>query len=81
MATERFIIRGALGVATFVPWVMRHMRKLGLAGTFEVAGAEVAELRVDGPPDLMDALEMGVSLGPIEAWVESIDRHPLKGVA
>lgn len=77
MAAERFIIRGNLNAPTFVPWVLRHMGKLGLRGQFDTTGAAQAELRVDGPPELIDALEMGVSLGPIEAWVESIDRQPL----
>jgi hypothetical protein len=77
VARERFIIRGALEAPTFLPWVVRHMGKLGLDGTFGVAGPTLVELRVDGPPELIDALEMGVSLGPIEAWVESIERSPL----
>lgn len=77
MAQERFVIRGALGAATFVPWVVRHMGKLGLDGTFEATGTTLVELRVSGQPELIDALEMGVSLGPIEAWVESIERTPL----
>lgn len=74
VAAERFIIRGDLAAASFLPWVARHMGKLGLRGGVGMAGAEMVELRVEGPPDLIDALEMGVSLGPIEAWVESIDR-------
>ena len=77
VAAERFIIRGILSAATFLPWVERHMGKLGLSGAFGAVGAERVELRVEGPPDLIDALEMGVSLGPIEAWIESIERRPL----
>jgi hypothetical protein len=29
---------------------------------------------VTGQQDLLDALEMGCSLGPIQAWIERIDR-------
>lgn len=78
---EHFIIRGDLGVATFIPWVLRHMGKLGLKGGFGTTDRMQAELYVDGPQDLIDALEMGVSLGPIEAWVESIERRPLNRAA
>lgn len=77
VAAERFIIHGDLGAATFLPWVARHMHKLGLTGGVTTATADRVDLRVDGPPDLIDALEQGVSLGPIEAWVDSIDRFPL----
>ncbi|MBU9696990.1 acylphosphatase [Rhodobacteraceae bacterium HSP-20] len=80
MAAERFIIRGDLGAATFLPWVRRHMGKLGLTGELGQSGEALVELRVEGPPDLIDALEMGVSLGPIEAWVESIERAPLNSL-
>ncbi|WGV16328.1 acylphosphatase [Fuscovulum ytuae] len=81
MPSERFIIRGDLGAATFVPWVLRHMAKLGLTGGFGTTEAMQAELHVAGPSDLIDALEMGVSLGPIESWVESIERSPLNRAA
>lgn len=77
MAAERFIITGDLAAATFLPWVERHMGKLGLRGVLGRTSAGSVEVRVEGPPDLLDALEMGVSLGPIEAWVESIHRAPL----
>lgn len=71
---ERFIIRGELGAATFLPWVRRHMGKLGLDGTIDQVWPAQVVLRVEGPAELIDALEMGVSLGPIEAWVATIDR-------
>ena len=77
VAAERFIMRGDLGAATFLPWVSRHMRNLGLTGGFDAAEATRVDLRVEGPVELIDALEMGVSLGPIEAWVDSIERRPL----
>ncbi|EEX13930.1 conserved hypothetical protein [Citreicella sp. SE45] len=33
------------------------------------------EIEVEGPPALLDAMEMGCLLGPIEVWVESIVRE------
>jgi acylphosphatase len=77
MAAERFIIHGDLATATFAPWVSRHLSRLGLAGQIGPSAPGRMELTVEGPPDLIDAMELGVSLGPIEAWVESVERHPL----
>lgn len=77
MASERFIIHGDLGAATFLPWVERHLRRLGLTGRLGATDARCVVLDMEGPPDLIDAMELGVSLGPIEAWVDSIDRHAL----
>lgn len=77
MPVERFIIRGDLAAPTFLPWVARHLRRLGLHGETRRSDALCVELLVEGPPDLIDAMEMGVSLGPIEAWVETIERLPL----
>lgn len=74
MQAERFIIRGDLAAPTFLPWVARHLRRLGLTGRARRENAACVELVVQGPPDLIDAMELGVSLGPIEAWVESIER-------
>jgi acylphosphatase len=77
LAAEQFIIRGDLGAATFLPWVARHARKLGLRSDVVRSSAAEVDLRLEGEPEMIDAMEMGVSLGPIEAWVESIDRTPL----
>ncbi|MBC2837465.1 acylphosphatase [Paragemmobacter straminiformis] len=77
MPVERFIIRGDLAAATFLPWVARHLLRLGLRGETQRSDALCVEMLVEGPADLIDAMEMGVSLGPIEAWVETIERLPL----
>ncbi len=79
MASIRLTILGDLGASTFRPWVDRHMRRLGLTGRVALQSASRMDLDLDGPEDLIDAMELGVSLGPIEAWVESIDRLPLNG--
>lgn len=77
MAAERFIIHGDLATPTFAPWVRRHLHRLGLEGQIGPSAPGRLELTVEGPPDLIDAMELGISLGPIEAWVESVDRQPL----
>lgn len=77
MATERFIITGNLAATTFLPWITRHARRLGLSGEpARMQGGQV-EILLHGPPDLIDAMELGVSLGPIDVWVETIERQPL----
>jgi hypothetical protein len=36
------------------------------------------EITLSGPTDLVDAMEMGISLGPIDVWVEAIARQSLE---
>jgi hypothetical protein len=35
-----------------------------------------AVFKVNGQPDLIDALEVGCLLGPFDVWVETITRGP-----
>jgi hypothetical protein len=74
---ERMTILGELDAATFVPWIRRHAAKLGLAQAIAHTGPDRIELDVAGPPELIDMMEVGCSLGPIEVWVETISRTPL----
>jgi hypothetical protein len=64
-ATQHFAIRGQVGAASFAPWITRHAARLGLCG----------------PPDLLDAMALGCSLGPQEVWVDQIDRLPGNAVS
>ena len=78
MAVERFTIEGDLAADSFLPWVVRHMQRLGLHG-FPVRRADGrVEITLSGPTELIDAMEMGVSLGPIDVWVEAIGRRRLE---
>ncbi|MBX4956764.1 acylphosphatase [Rhizobium lentis] len=72
---ERITILGDVNSASFVPWIRRHADKLGLSQDFLYAGAERIELEVAGPVELIDMLEMGCSLGPIDVWVDEIQRR------
>lgn len=40
------------------------------------ADGRKAVFKVDGQSDLIDALEVGCLLGPIDVWVETITRGP-----
>lgn len=78
LAVERFTIEGDLEAESFLPWIVRHMQRLGLRGVpVRRAGGQV-ELTLSGPIDLIDAMELGVSLGPIDVWVGAIARRRLE---
>lgn len=69
-------ITGDLGSSSFIPWVMKHSRRLGLSCEKAHADASRAVFKVEGQPDLIDALEVGCMLGPYDVWVETIERRP-----
>jgi hypothetical protein len=73
---ERMTIRGDLEPASFVPWINRHAAKLGLVQKIAHMSSDRIELELSGSVELIDMMEMGCSLGPIEVWVETIDRAP-----
>ncbi len=72
---QRMIIRGNdLDAQSFVPWIERHAAKLGLAQKIACRSPDRIEIELAGEADLIDMMEMGCSLGPIDVWVETIDR-------
>ena len=73
-AQEHFRIMGDVGSPVFALWIARHAARLGLLGRVLVQGAAEVEVVLSGPPDLLDAMELGCSLGPREVWVERIER-------
>lgn len=74
---ERMTILGDVDAVSFLPWIRRHAAKLGLSQAVSHASAGRIELEVEGPEELIDMMEMGCSLGPIDVWVEAIERSPL----
>ncbi|WP_188909252.1 acylphosphatase [Aureimonas endophytica] len=70
-------ITGDLAVEAFLPWIDRHAAKLGLSPTVVRAVSDRIELDLSGPSELLDMLEIGCWLGPIDAMVEGIERRPL----
>lgn len=75
---ERMTIVGDLDAVSFVPWIRRHAAKLGLSETISHTGSDRIDLEVAGPMDLIDMMEIGCSLGPIDVWVETIHRTPIE---
>jgi acylphosphatase len=78
LAVERFTIKGDLKAESFLPWIVRHMHRLGLRGVPVRCANGQVEITLSGPTDLVDAMEMGISLGPIDVWVEAIARQSLE---
>ncbi|WP_349435022.1 acylphosphatase [Pararhizobium sp. A13] len=74
---ERMTILGDLDAASFVPWIQRHAAKLGLSQAISHTSPARIELEIAGPEELIDMMEMGCSLGPIDVWVETIERTPI----
>lgn len=77
MSAERFTITGDLASAVFAPWIERHARRLGLSASITDQDPTRVKVRVEGPAELVDAMEVGCLLGPIEVWVDEIAREPL----
>lgn len=74
---ERFVISGDVGAPGFPRWIERHAGRLGLRARIGLRTPGRIELSVGGPADLVDAMEIGCSLGPIDVWVETIRRESL----
>ena len=77
LASERFLILGTVESKGFPPWIERHAHKLGLACRIEQQGPAQLEMVISGPAELLDAMEMACLLGPIQVWVDRIERVPL----
>ena len=75
MVTEMMIIRGRLASADVLDWIVHRARKLGLRGGIVQVDAHAVETVVAGPVELIDAMEVGCSLGPTSVEVERIDRR------
>lgn len=76
LQSQILVIQGQLAGPSFIPWIERHSRRLGLKSRHTHVGPDRIELEVQGPPELIDALEVGCLLGPMDVWVDSINRLP-----
>lgn len=75
--SQLMVIHGRFGGAAFLPWIARHAVKLGLRHAILPSTDSRIEIRLEGPAELIFAMEAACLLGPIEAWVERIVREPL----
>ena len=74
---ERMTILGELDADTFVPWIRRHAAKLGVSQAITHTAPDRIDVDLAGAPELLDMMEVGCLLGPIDIWVETIDRRPI----
>lgn len=74
---ERLTLSGRLEADSVLPWITRYAAKLDLSLSIHTAEAGCIELDVEGAPDLIDMMDIGCSLGPINVWVEQIVRRSL----
>lgn len=82
MTPQRLIFTGDVSAPDFLDWIVHRARRLGLRGwvrTGDTAAASV-EVLVAGAPDLIDAMEVGCSLGPISVLVDTVERFAAPGV-
>lgn len=77
---EQFSIWGQVGASVYPLWIRRHAGRLGLTGRIVFQNDTRLEVVLCGPPDLLDAMALGCSLGPQEVWVDRIDRLPVNSV-
>ncbi|AGT10290.1 acylphosphatase [Paracoccus aminophilus] len=75
--SERFFILGEVQSEQFPPWIQRHADRLGLRCRIDRQDADKIELVLAGPEELLDAMEMACLLGPIQVWVDEIERRRL----
>ena len=71
---ELMVLSGNVGAPDFLDWISHRARRLGLKGWVKAASCNRLEMLVIGPPDLVDAMELGCSLGPMSVMVDHVDR-------
>jgi acylphosphatase len=78
IAGSRFRFLGRVKDVGFAGFVVDRARRLDLAGWVREAEDGSVESVVQGPPDLLDAMEQACWLGPIEALVSDIERESIQ---
>ena len=67
--TARLAFEGSFVVASFLDFVVRRAERLDVKIRIVRAGDRIVTIDVTGQPDLIDALEMACSLGPLDCLV------------
>jgi len=77
-ACEHMTFRGQVADDDFLNWIAHRAKRLGLSGWARRADdRKTIEAVVQGPPDLIDAMALSCSLGPMTVWVDRVDRRLL----
>ncbi|MEM9602897.1 MAG: acylphosphatase [Pseudomonadota bacterium] len=72
---ELIVFNGRLDTVDFMQWVHHRACKLGLSGHVRPHG-EAVLVDVTGPDELIDAMALCCSLGPVSSCVETVQRTP-----
>ena len=73
-ATTTLRFRGDLPQASFAEFARHRAAKLSIAHRLVAQDASTAVIRLSGPPALLDAFEMALSLGPADCIVRDVHR-------
>lgn len=76
MQTEKLVFTGKVDAPDYLDWIAHRAGRLGLRGWVARHDPSRVEVVVHGEPDLIDAMEVGCSLGPITVLVDAIEREP-----
>jgi len=76
MTAQILVFTGDVSAPDFPDWIIHRARRLGLRGWVRPGQSDVAtvEVLVAGEPDLIDAMEVGCSLGPMSVIVDTVER-------
>ncbi|NVK35975.1 MAG: acylphosphatase [Rhodobacteraceae bacterium] len=69
MSFAKIEFYGTFDTRHFCDWIGHRAHKLGLTGRIEAASSERITLYVQGQEELLNAMEVACSLGPIDADV------------
>ena len=78
VSCEHITFTGQVSKPDFLEWIVHRAKRLGLDGWVAHDRArQNVEVVVQGPPELIDAMALSCSLGPMTVWVERVDRRLL----
>ncbi|SDX18825.1 hypothetical protein [Roseicitreum antarcticum] len=70
----RFVFRGTLPATSFLEFAQHRAQRLSLWLVAQDQSDTHAQMLVTGQPDLVDAFEMALSLGPTDCVVQDVWR-------
>lgn len=74
----QFIFKGDLPTASFIEFAQHRARRLSLQLVMQDQSEGHAQMVVTGQPDLVDAFEMAMSLGPQDCIVQDVWRNEMQ---
>ena len=72
MTAKKLTFTGDVSAPDYPDWIVHRARRLGLRGWVRAEAGDRVEVLVAGAPDLIDAMEVGCSLGPMSVLVDRV---------